>query len=112
MFAILALIAVWRMDEAVRTAYSTGSLTQVRSTVMNIRVAVDNCRSAYVALQNWAAATNRYNTAVAQAHKARKPINNIPKPPAQPAAAGALCPSSTTFGIPVNTLTPAGSGSS
>jgi hypothetical protein len=99
-------------QQTVKTAYSTGSLTQVRSTVQNIRTAVDSCRSAYVALQIWAAAVNRYNTEVAQAHKARKPVNNIPKPPAQPAGPGAMCPSSAVFGIAASSLAPAGSGSS
>ena len=41
-------------QQTVKTAYSTGSLTQVRSTVTNIRTAVDTCRNAYAALQNWA----------------------------------------------------------
>jgi serine/threonine protein phosphatase PrpC len=94
-------------QQTVKTAYSTGSLTQVRSTVTNIRDAVDNCRNAYAALETWAAAVNRYNIAVAQAHKARQPTKNIPKPPAQPAGAGAMCPSSAAFGIPASDLTPA-----
>jgi len=99
-------------QQTVKTAYSTGSLTQVRSTVTNIRAAVEACRNAYAAMQNWATAVNTYNTEVAQAHKARKPINNIPKPPAQPAVAGAMCPSSAAFGIPAGALLPAGAGSS
>jgi hypothetical protein len=99
-------------QQTVKTAYSTGSLTQVRSTVMNIRTAVDNCRNADAALQNWATAVNTYNTEVAQARKARKPVNNIPKPPAQPAPAGAMCPSPAAFGIPASALAPTGPGSS
>jgi serine/threonine protein phosphatase PrpC len=99
-------------QQTVRTAYSTGSLTQVRSTVMNIRVAVNTCRNAYVALQDWAAATNRYNTAVAQARRNRKPTTGIAKPPAQPPAAGAMCPASPAFGIPVSTLAPSSPGAS
>ena len=79
-------------QQTVKTAYSTGSLTQVRSTVTNIRAAVEACRNAYAAMQNWATAVNTYNTEVAQAHKARKPINNIPKPPAQPARRGGDVP--------------------
>ena len=99
-------------QQTVKTAYSTGSLTQMRQTVANIRTAVDNCRSAYAALQNWAAAVDRYNTAVAQAHRSRKPTNNIPKPPSQPAGASPMCPSSAVFGIPARMLTPAAPGSS
>jgi serine/threonine protein kinase len=99
-------------QQTVKTAYSTGSLPQVRLTVENIRAAVDNCRNTYTALQNWATAVNRYNAEVTQAHKAKKPTNNIPKPPAQPADAGAMCPSSAAFGIPASALAPTPSGSS
>jgi PPM family protein phosphatase len=99
-------------QQTVKTAYSTGSLTQVRSTVTNIRAAVEGCHDAYVGLQNWATAVNKYDTLVTQAHNQRKPINKIPKPPAQPAAAGAMCPSPAAFGIPASALVPAGSGSS
>jgi PPM family protein phosphatase len=99
-------------QQTVKTAYSTGSLTQVRSTVTNIRTAVDNCRNAYVALQNWATAVNKYNIEVAQAHKAKKPTNKIPKPPVQPAPAGAMCPSPAAFAISASALAPTGSGSS
>jgi PPM family protein phosphatase len=97
-------------QQTVKTAYSTGSLAQVRATVANIRTAVDNCRNAYTALQNWATAVDKYNTEVAQAHKAKKPVNRIPRPPGQPAAAGGMCPPSTTFGIPASALTPSTSG--
>jgi serine/threonine protein phosphatase PrpC len=99
-------------QETVKTAYSTGGLTQVREVVANIRTAVDNCRNAYAALQNWATAENTYNIEVAQVRKARKSISGIPKPPAQPAGAGAMCPPSTAFDIPASALVPAGSGSS
>jgi PPM family protein phosphatase len=99
-------------QQTVKTAYSTGSLTQVRSTVTNIRTAVQGCRNAYAALQNWATAVNTYNAELAQARKAKKPTNKIPKPPAQPAAAGAMCPSPAAFGIPASALAPVGSGSS
>ena len=99
-------------QQTVKTAYSTGSLTQVRTTVTNIRAAVDNCRNAYAALQNWATAVNKYNAEIAQARRTKKPTNSIPKPPAQPAGAGAMCQSPTAFGIPASALAPAGSGSS
>jgi hypothetical protein len=101
-------------QQTVKTAYSTGGLTQVRQVVANIRAAVQNCSSAYVALQNWANAQNKYNIEVAQAHKA-KPASKppkLPKPPVQPAPAGAMCPSSAAFGIPASALAPTGSGSS
>jgi PPM family protein phosphatase len=99
-------------QQTVKTAYSTGSLTQVRQTVVNIRTAVENCRNAYAALQTWASSVNRYNAAVAQAHKSRKPTSNIPKPSLQPTSASPLCPSSTKFGIAASTLAPTAPGSS
>jgi hypothetical protein len=80
--------------------------------VTNIRTAVDACRNAYAALQNWATAVNTYNAELAQARKAKKPTNKIPKPPAQPASAGAMCPSPAAFGISASALAPTGSGAS
>jgi PPM family protein phosphatase len=108
-------------QQTVKTAYSTGGLTQVRQTVANIRAAVDDCRNAYTALQTWATAVNKYTTYQAEVTAAKKkhPAGSIadlgpqpPKPPAQPAAAGAMCPSPAAFGISASALAPAGPGSS
>jgi PPM family protein phosphatase len=99
-------------QQTVKTAYSTGSLVQVRQTVANIRAAVENCHDAYTALQNWATAENKYNDEVAQAKRLRRPASSIPKPSSQPASAPAMCPSSSAFGIPASALTPAAPGSS
>jgi PPM family protein phosphatase len=99
-------------QQTVKTAYSTGGLPQVRQVVANIRAAVQTCSSAYVALKTWASAENKYTIELAQAHKSKKPTNKIPKPPAQPAPAGAMCPSSAAFGIAASALAPTGSGSS
>jgi PPM family protein phosphatase len=99
-------------QQTVKTAYSTGSLVQVRQTVMNISAAVGNCRNAYAALQNWATAENKYNDEVAQARKLRKTTSSIPKPGPQPAGAAPMCPSSSAFGIPASALVPAPAGSS
>jgi PPM family protein phosphatase len=98
-------------QQTVKSAYSTGSLTQVRGTVGNISAAVNNCRSAYVALQNWATSENVYKTAVTQANRQRKSTKGIPKPGAQPPAAGPMCPPSQAFGIPASALTPTAAGS-
>jgi PPM family protein phosphatase len=99
-------------QQTVKTAYSTGNLTQMRQTVANIQTAVDNCRNAYAALQNWATAMTKYNIEVAQAKKNHKPTKAIPKPGPQPPGAGAMCPSSSAFGIPASALTPTPAGSS
>ena len=81
-------------QQTVKTAYSTGGLTQVRQTVANIRTAVDDCRNAYAALQTWATAVNKYTRpAGGPAHKAKKRDQQAsPKPPAQPAARGGDVP--------------------
>jgi hypothetical protein len=97
-------------QQTVKTNYSTGSLNQVRQTVTNIQNAVDTCRSAYAALATWQVAENKYNTEVAQARKAKKPITGIAKPAAQPAPAPALCPPSTAYGISASALPAAASG--
>jgi serine/threonine protein kinase len=99
-------------QQTVKTANSTGSLAQVRATVENIRTAVDSCRAAYAAREDWATAVNKYEAEVAQAAKAKKPTTNIARPPVQPAPAGATCSPSAAFGIPASALAPAGSGSS
>ena len=70
-----------------KTNYSTGSLNQVRQTVGNIQTAVDNCRDAYAALASWKTAEDKYNAAVAQAKKLKKPTASIPKPGQQPGPA-------------------------
>jgi hypothetical protein len=95
----------------VKSAYSTGSLTQVRGTVATVGAAVDNCRNAYVALRNWATAENKYDAAVTQANRQHKSTKGIPKPGVQPPVAGPMCPSSQAFGIPASALTPAAAGS-
>jgi serine/threonine protein kinase len=98
-------------QQTVKSADSTGSLTQVRGTVANIGVAVDNCRNAYVALRNWAIAEDKYQAAVAQANHQHKSTKAIPKPGAQPPGAGPMCPSSRAFGIPASALAPVAAGS-
>ena len=98
-------------QQPVKTNYSTGSLSQVRQTVTNIQTAVDTCRTAYPALAIWQTEETTYNSEVAQAKKAKKPINAIPKPGVQPLPAPAMCPPSTAYGIPVSALPSAATGS-
>jgi PPM family protein phosphatase len=98
-------------QQTVKSAYSTGSLNQVRGTVANIGAAVDNCRNAYVALRNWATAENVYQTAVTQANRQHKPTKGIPKPGAQPPGPSPMCPQSQAFGIPASALMPTAAGS-
>ena len=75
-------------QQTVKTAYSTGGLTQVRQTVANIRTAVNDCRNAYTALQTWATAVNKYTTsAEVTAAKKKHPDGQHRQP--RPAAAQA-----------------------
>jgi PPM family protein phosphatase len=112
----------------VTTADSSGSRSQVTQTVTNIRTAVDACRSAYVAQQNWVTKDNAYTAYQAKvtAAKHKHPTGGTaklgPAPPSpgprplaagqQPPSPGGVCPASTAFGIPASALTPAAAGSS
>jgi PPM family protein phosphatase len=98
-------------QQTVKSAYSTGNLTQVRQTVANISTAVANCRDAYTAQQNWATAENKYNAEVTHARQLRKTTSTIPKPGPQPPGASPMCPSPQAFGIPASALTPTAAGS-
>jgi hypothetical protein len=99
-------------QQAVKTAYGTGSLAQVRQIAANIGAAVKQCQQQYTALQSWATAESKYQAAVAQANRQRKPTSKIPKPGAQPPSASAMCPPSQAFGIPASALAPAPAGHS
>jgi PPM family protein phosphatase len=94
-------------QQTVKTAYATGSLAQVQQIVGNVRDAVRLCQQQYQALQAWVTADNRYNAAVIQANRQRKPTKDIPKPAAQPPNPSTTCPASQAFGIPASSLMPA-----
>jgi protein phosphatase len=98
-------------QQTVRTAYASGSLTEVQKTVDTIRSAVNQCKQQYTKLRDWAAAMDRYQTQLAQAKKNNnnKLPKNFPKPPPQPASAGATCASPQAFGIQPGALQPSGS---
>jgi hypothetical protein len=118
-------------QQTVATAGSMGSQSQVTQTIRNIRAAVDACRTAYLAQQNWVTRDNAYNTyraKVALANKAKQhptggavtnpgpPVANPGPPPLgagqRPSGDGGVCPPATAFDIPAGTLTPAAPGSS
>ena len=114
-------------QQAVTTAGSAGSQSQVSQTVMSIRTAVDACRAAYTAQQDWVTKDNEYNAYQARVAAARKlhptggtpylaPVPNPgPRPLGagqRPSGTGGLCPPSGVFGIPASALTPAATGSS
>jgi PPM family protein phosphatase len=99
-------------QQAVKTAYGSGSLAQVRQIVANVAAAVKQCQQQYAALQSWAIADTKYQAAVAQANRQRKPTRSIAKPGAQPNSANAMCPPSQAFGIPASALAPAPAGQS
>jgi protein phosphatase len=108
-------------QQTVKTAYASGSLSQVQTVVGNVRAAVNQCRDQYTTLQRWVAADNtysRYQAEVAQARKKKPPAGIVslgpppPNPGPQPPRAAATCPPPQEFGIPASALVPAGSGRS
>ena len=100
-------------QQTVKTAYATGSLSQVEQTVGNIQAAVTLCQQQYTALSNWVSAENMYNALVATAKRLKRSTNSIPnKPGPQPPGAAATCPPSQAFGIPSSALVPTPSGHS
>jgi PPM family protein phosphatase len=115
-------------QQTVATAGSSGSQSQVSQTVTNIRTAVDECRNAYMAQQDWVTKDNAYNAYQAKvaAAKRKHPTGSIAnlgpapaKPGAQPlgggqrpSSTGGECPPPSAFGILASTLTPTASGSS
>ena len=90
---------------------AASSLANAQAIVANVRTAVSACQQQYTTLQDWVTKENAYQAAVArakQARQAKKPANAIPPNPGpQPPRAGAMCPSSVAFGIPVSALAPA-----
>jgi PPM family protein phosphatase len=116
-------------QQTVATAGSTGSQSQVTQTVMNIRTAVDACRTAYLTQQNWVIRDNAYNAYRARVAAAKAkhptggtaanpgpPVTNPGPPPLgagqRPSGDGGVCPPAAAFDIPAGSLTPAGPGSS
>jgi hypothetical protein len=114
--------------QTVKTADSSGSLTQVRQTVTNIDMAVNECRAQYAQQELWVSKENAYRAYQAKVAAAKKkhptgstanlgpqPPNPGPSPLAagqRPSGTGGTCPPSEAFGIPASVLTPAPSGSS
>ncbi|MGH3153331.1 MAG: PP2C family protein-serine/threonine phosphatase [Streptosporangiaceae bacterium] len=95
-------------QQTVKTAYATGSLTQVQRTVDNINSAVKLCQQQYAALAAWQVTDQEYLAKIAAAHKAKQKTTGITKPAPQPPPAGATCPPSGVFGIPASALPPPG----
>ncbi len=115
--------------QTIVSAGSTGSQSQVSQTVMNIRTAVDACRTAYATQQDWVIRENAYDAyrAKVAASKGKHPAGGgtvNPGPPVanpgprplgvgqQPSSPGGACPPPTVYGIPASALNPAPSGSS
>jgi len=108
-----------RYQPTVTTAYSTGSLAQVRQVVANVRTAVDQCRAYYQALQAWVTASNAYTAYQAELAQAKrkKPPASVPgpappKPGPQPSSPAITCQPPGAFGIPAGALPPASAGQS
>ncbi len=96
-------------QQTVKTAYGTGSLTQVQRIVDNISSAVKLCQQQYAAQAAWQIKDQAYLAEIAAAHKAKQKTTGIAKPGPQPPAAGATCPSSEVFDIPASALPPGAS---
>ena len=99
-------------QQTVMSAYTMGSLAQVQQAVGNIRIAVDQCRSQYQALQAWVVKQDKYLTEVAQANRLHKSTKGIPKPGPQPPGADPTCQPPQAFGIAPSTLSPSPAGRS
>jgi PPM family protein phosphatase len=115
-------------QQTVMNPDSTGNLSQAQTTVGNVQTAVNECRTAYLAQENWVTADNAYTKYQAEVAAAKKkhPAGRVAKlgPPApnpgprplgagqRPSSTGGTCPPSTAFGIPATALIPAPSGSS
>ncbi len=100
-------------DQQTVSSYPPGNLAHAKSSVANIRAAVNLCQRQYTALRDWVTSDNRYLAEVAQAHKNKKPTTHIvkPNPPTAPTV-GPFCQPSQVFGIPASDLTPTPAGSS
>src|SRR5580658_1466583 len=90
----------------IRATDPASSLAGAQQIVANIRAAVGQCQQAYVKLKQWAAADSSYKERVFLAQKNHKPTRTITPPGPQPPPQGALCPSSSAFGIPAKDLVP------
>jgi PPM family protein phosphatase len=99
-------------QQTVTTAYTMGSLAQVQQAVGNIRTAVDQCRSQYLALQVWVAKQNQYLVEVAQANRAHRSTKGFHSPGARPSGPGPMCQPPQAFGIAPSTLSPSPAGRS
>jgi PPM family protein phosphatase len=92
-------------QQTVTTAYTKGSLAQVRQAVGTIRSAVEACASQYQAVQFWVMKENAYQAGVAKANAARKPATGLRNPGPRPAV-GPLCKPPQAFGLSPGTLSP------
>ena len=115
-------------QQAVKTAESSGSLTQMHQTVTNIATAVSECQDQYTAQKNWVTKDDAYNAYQARVAAAKRkhsasgtanlgasPPNPGPPPLAagqRPSGTGGTCPPPEAFDIPASLLTPAPPGSS
>jgi PPM family protein phosphatase len=94
-------------EQTVKATITASSLGEAQRIVTNVRTAVSECHDQYVAVATWVSQDNSYQARVTLAQKQHKPTKNIVKPGPKPDNAGAMCPSSTEFGIPASALVPA-----
>ena len=94
-------------EQTVKATITASSLGEAQRIVNNVRTAVGQCHDQYVALATWVVQEDTYQAKVTLTQKQHKPTKNIVKPGPKPDNAGAMCPSSTAFGIPASALVPA-----
>jgi PPM family protein phosphatase len=94
-------------EQTVKATITASSLSEAQRIVTNVRTAVSECHQQYSTLATWVSQENSYQTRVTLAQKQHKPTKNIAKPGPKPDNAGAMCPSSTAYGIPASDLVPA-----
>jgi protein phosphatase len=93
-------------QQTLKATDTASSLADARNIVGTVGSAVSTCKQAYVALQDWVTADNKYQAEVALAKKNKKPTNKITKPAQPPPGAGATCPAPQKFGIAASAITP------
>jgi serine/threonine protein kinase len=109
-------------EQAVLNQEAAGSLSLAQATVGNVSAAVSQCRTAYLAQENWVTKENAYQVklkayqakvAAAREHRTPNPGSPpvSPGPPPigagqRPSSAGGLCPQSTAYDIAASALSP------
>jgi hypothetical protein len=99
-------------QQTLKATDTASNLADAKNIVTTVTTAVNACKGAYTALQDWTTQENKYQAEVTLAKKNKEPaakINKIAKPGPQPPKAGPTCPTPQVFGIAASAITPAAS---